>query len=194
MSESTPPPCCVGSQNHALCGPACSSAARARERSHRERDAAQLPQCVLYRLHVDLIFEVGLGCADSPCQFEHPIGLDEIARERLFDDEPFELCPARNRISRLFERGDAREVRAEECEHVDVLREARDVAMDRAGAETVVAYELRELLGRCARMESDNLDAAHARERAQLEVRDETAADDAVAQSHVSRPMRRLAA
>ena len=36
MSDSTPPPCCVGSQNHALCGPACSSPTRTkRERAHR---------------------------------------------------------------------------------------------------------------------------------------------------------------
>ena len=30
MSDSTPPPCCTGSQNQLLWGPACSSAARAR--------------------------------------------------------------------------------------------------------------------------------------------------------------------
>ena len=31
MSHSTPPPCCVGSQNQPSCGPPCSSADRASE-------------------------------------------------------------------------------------------------------------------------------------------------------------------
>ena len=59
MSESTPPPCSVGSQNQrAVRAAVLLGRTHQRERSHRRRRAGELRARLLQHLHVDLVLEV----------------------------------------------------------------------------------------------------------------------------------------
>ena len=134
MSESTPPPCRVGSQNQALCGPPCSSAERARhERTHRRR---RRPRAARVRSGAP---SCGSGSRSTrsatpicAAQLDHPARFGQVARERLLADEAAQLRAVVDRRRDLFHHRDAAEVRREDRDDVDVRGPSRARSRTRA--------------------------------------------------------------
>src|SRR6476661_903445 len=95
MSERTPPPCRCACQNHGMCGPLCSSAAR-QIRTATDRNGAAVHDVLaaLDGAREHLVFQVTvheLGIFSEP---QHLPRLGERAAERFFARDPDELRPS----------------------------------------------------------------------------------------------------
>ena len=143
MSLSTPPPCSSPRQNHGMCGPLCSSAARARYgRPVIAAPRAQsrfLPASDLRR--EDLVLEVAVVRFDARDEIATLVRLGDVARERLLAREALERsAPALDRVDDLLDVLDARVIRAGEPDRVD--RRIGDHVGDRLVGAAVADVEL----------------------------------------------------
>ena len=161
--------------------------ARERERTHRLGDRRELLPGAPQHLHVDLILEVGGGRADLARELDDAARFGEVARERLLADHAAELRAVSDCLRDLFHHGHAAEVRAEDRDHVDVVRHLPHAVEHLAGTQPAGTHRFGERVRRRARRQPVDLDAADGFERAQVELTDEAGADDPVPQRHASR-------
>ncbi len=149
---------------------------------HCVDDWGELRALRLHGLHVQLVFEIDVRQFGVFDQFDEPARLGQIAPQRLFADHAGQLGAGTRGVDDLFDHFDAREVRREDGDHVDVRRHLLDARIHAPLAQSMLADVFGQGFRRSPRDEPGHLDAAHLCQCAQLKRGNEPAADDPIAQ------------
>ena len=197
MSLSTPPPCSSPRQNHGMCGPLCSSAARARYGRPVVARAARPDQrapCLDLRRE-ELVLEVAVCESGAPDELDDPLRFGDGARQRLLaGDAAQRAATALEGVDDLLDVLDAPVVGAGEPEGVDARgrrpcrRSTRTASRRRRRAARARRGGGRRS-GRVRAPHAAHVGVAHRAERLHVKARVEAAADEADAETPRSSPV-----
>ncbi len=181
MSDSTPPPCRVGSQNQLLCGPPCSSAARANVSGPIVAATGASCSRAFWITFMWIWFsKYAVGAPISRASATTRRASARLRASGFSQISPLSWAPSRTACRDLLHHVDAQEVGVEDRDDVDVSRHLAHTLEHPRLAEPARTDRLGQRVRGRACCEPGDLDAADRLERAQLELGQEPGADDPV--------------